>query len=169
MNTPSSICIKSSFKWDAMAIIVTIVFNAILISFVISAFRSSIILLELISLFMAVCCAFFVPVRLIVSKDAIIIRRPIGTVKIEMSDIMSCIIVENEKQFFDKTIRTCGSGGAYGYWGYFRHERYGKIRFFVTHKKQCFLVKLKDGKHYAISSIKREEIVNFIQSNIKSH
>ena len=169
MSTQPSICIKSSFKWDTMAIIVTIVFNAILISFVISAFKSSIILLELVSLLMTVSCALFVPVRLIVSKDTIIIRRPIGTVKIDMSDIMNCSIVENEERFFDKTIRTCGSGGAYGYWGYFRHDVYGKIRLFVTHKKQCFLIKLNNGKYYVISSKKREKIVKFIINNIKSH
>ena len=166
MKTQASTCIKSSFKWDAAAIIITIIFDAVLISCVISAFRCSIVLFEIIALLVTLLCALFFPIRLIVTEDTIKIRRPIGTVKIEMKDVLSCSIIEDEKRFFDHIIRTFGSGGAYGYWGYFHHDKYGRFRFFVTHRKQCFLVRLKDGKSYAISSEKRDGIVRFITENI---
>lgn len=166
MNAQPSTCIKSFFKWDALAIVITIVFDAIMISAVISIFMDSIISLGIIFLLITVACALFFPIRLIVTEDAVKIRRPIGTVKIDMKDILSCSIIEDERRFFDHTIRTFGSGGAYGYWGCFRHEKYGKMRFFVTHRQQCFLIILKDGKHYVISSEKRDEIVSFIQSNM---
>ena len=169
VNAQSSTCIKSSFKWDNLAIIITIVFDAILLSMVIAAFRSSLVLIEIFSILLAVSCALFFPIRLIVTDDTIKIRRPIGTVKVDINDILSCCIIEDEKQFFDKVIRTCGSGGAYGYWGYFRHSKYGKMRFFVTHRQQCFHIKLKDGKHYVISSEKRDEIVRFIANNSNCH
>lgn len=167
MSTQPSTCIKSFFKWDALAIVITIIFDAVQIWFVVDAFINSIILFEIITLLVLVACAFFFPIKLIVTKETIKIRRPVGTVKIEMRDILSCNIIEDEKQFFDHIIRTCGSGGIYGYWGYFHHEKQGKLRFFVTHRKQCFLIRLKDGEKYVISSAKREEIDRFISENTK--
>lgn len=169
MSAQSSTCIKSFFKWDTLAIVITIIFDAVLIWIVADAYMNSLLLFEIIFLLVFVACALFVPLRLIVMKDTIKIIRPIGTVKIEMKDIVCCHTIEDEKQFFDQIIRTCGSGGVYGYWGYFRHKKYGKIRFFATHRKQCFLIKLKDGKYYAISSEKRDEIVGFISENTNVH
>lgn len=165
MNDQPLTCIKSFFKWDALAIVITVIFDALLIWILVDAFINFIILFEIITLCVLLTCAIFLPIRLIVTKETIRIIRPVGTVKIEMKDILSCNVIEDEKRFFDQVIRTCGSGGVYGYWGYFRHKKYGKIRFFATHRKQCFLIRLKDGKYYAISSEKRDEIVGFIREN----
>ena len=87
--------------------------------------------------------------------------------KIPLEDIKSCTIIEYSRSIFDKTIRTFGSGGLYGFIGHFKHDKYGKMRMFVTHTKQCFLIRMKDGQHFVISSPKREEIVEFISQRIK--
>ena len=88
--------------------------------------------------------------------------------KIPLEDIKSCTIIEYSRSIFDKTIRTFGSGGLYGFIGHFKHDKYGKMRMFVTHTKQCFLIRMKDGRHFIISSPKREEIVEFINA-VKSN
>lgn len=167
MHNTNTTAIKSMFQWDVMAIIVTVFFNVIMVSCIWSAFKSSIVILEIIALSMTIPFVLFVPLRLIVTEDMIKIWRPIGVVNIDMKEILSCSIIENDESFFNKVVRTFGSGGLYGYWGYFRHDDYGKMKFYVTHKKQCLRIKLKNGKHYVISSPKREKIVAFIQVNIK--
>ena len=158
--------IASAFPMSSVIIVVTVLVNVLFISMVISAFRSSILVLEILSLVILISPALFIPLRMIVDEDSLSIWRPIGKVKIHLEDIKSCSIVEDSRNFIDKTIRTFGSGGLYGCIGYFRHDKYGKMRMFVTHTKQCFLIRMKDGRNFVVSSPKREEIVEFINSKI---
>ncbi|MBQ2906882.1 MAG: hypothetical protein IJE47_03830 [Bacteroidales bacterium] len=90
------------------------------------------------------------------------IIRLCGFVKIDVSDIKSCVIIKDSEEFFNNGVRRFGSGGMYGVLGHFKHDRLGKMRCFVTHREQCFLVKTKNDRIFVISSPKREEIVSFI-------
>ena len=159
--------ITSSFPMSAMIVIITTLFNLLILSMVVSAFWSDILVLEILSLTFLIVPALFMPLRLIVSEKSLRIWRPIGKVEIQIADIKSCSMIEDSRKIFDKTIRTFGSGGAYGFLGRFRHDTYGKMRFFVTHSDQCFLIHTKQGKYYVISSPKREEIVELISQLIK--
>ena len=159
--------IASAFPMSPLIIIVTVLVDALFVSMVISAFRSSILALEILSLVILLSPSLFVPLRLIVDEKRLRIWRPIGKVEIQLEDIKSCSIIEDSRSFFDKAIRTFGSGGLYGYLGHFRHDKYGKMRMFVTHTKQCFLIQMKDGRNLVFSSPKREEIVEYISLGIK--
>ena len=158
--------ITSAFPMSSVIIVVTVLVNVLFISMVISAFRSSILVLEILSLVILISPALFIPLRMIVDEDSLSIWRPIGKVEIPLEDIKSCSIIEDSRSFFDKTIRTFGSGGMYGCLGHFRHDKYGKTRMFVTHTKQCFLIRMKDGRSFVVSSPKREEIVTFVSEHI---
>jgi len=147
-------------------LVVTVLVNALFVSMVISAFRSSILAIEILSLVILISPALFAPLRLIVDEKSLRIWRPIGKVEIQLEDIKSCNIIEDNRGFFDKTIRTCGSGGLYGCLGHFRHSVYGKMRLFVTHLKQCFMIRMKDGRIFVVSSPKRKEIMEFINGKI---
>ena len=92
---------------------------------------------------------------------------PWTKVEIPLEDVKSCSITDDSRSIFDKTIRTWGSGGMYGCLGHFRHSTYGKMRMFVTHMQQCFLIRMKDGRNFVVSSPKREEIVKFVCKCIK--
>lgn len=159
--------ITSLFPMSTLIIIITTLYNLLILSMVYNAFRNSIIVLEIISLFFLISPSFFIPLRLVVDEDSLKIWRPVGKVKIPLEDIKSCNVIEDSHSLFDKTIRTCGSGGLYGFIGHFKHDKYGKLRMFVTHTKQCFLIKTKNGKYFVISSPKRAEIVEFISQHIK--
>lgn len=159
--------ITSAFPMSSVIIIVTVLVDALFISMVISAFRSSILALEIFALAVSIGPMLFIPLRLIVDEKSLRIWRPIGKVEIPLEDIQSCNIIENSRSFFDKTIRTCGSGGLYGCLGYFKHSVYGKMRLFVTHTKQCFLIRMKDGRIFVVSSPKRKEILEYISQRIK--
>ncbi|KWW25511.1 MAG: hypothetical protein F082_744 [bacterium F082] len=159
--------ITSLFPMSTLIIIITTLYNLLILSMVYNAFRSSIIVLEIISLVFLISPSFFIPLRLVVTEKSLRIWRPIGKVEISLEDIKSCTIIGDSRSIFDKTIRTFGSGGLYGFIGHFKHDKYGKMRMFVTHTKQCFLLRLKDEQHFIISSPKREEIVEFISQHIK--
>ena len=159
--------IISAFPMSPLIVIITTLYNLLILSMVFNAFQSSIIVLEIISLVFLISPSFFIPLRLVVDEDSLKIWRPVGKVKIPLEDIKSCTVIEDSRSIFDKTIRTFGSGGLYGFIGHFKHDKYRKMRMFVTHTKQCFLIRTKDGRHFVISSPKREEIVEFISQRIK--
>ena len=154
--------IKSFFPWDFLISIITIVFNALFIFCVYDAFRTGVLAFEIISLCIIIIPILFLPIRLIVTDQKVRIIRLCGFVKIDVSDIKSCVIIKDSEEFFNSGVRRFGSGGMYGVLGHFKHDRLGKMRCFVTHREQCFLVKTKNDRIFVISSPKREEIVSFI-------
>lgn len=154
--------IKSFFPWDFLISIITIVFNALFIFCVWDAFRTGVLAFEIISLCIIIIPILFLPIRLIVTDQELRIIRLCGWVKIDVSDIKSCVIIKDSEDFFNNGVRRFGSGGMYGVLGHFKHDRLGKMRCFVTHREQCFLVKTKSNRCFVISSPKREEIIAFI-------
>ena len=156
----------SWFHWDALAIIITLVYNAIIITCGIYAFRDSVLIAAILMICVFVLPILFMPLSLRVSENDVKIFRLIGRVRISLCDVKSVTIIEDDERFFNKLIRTCGSGGAYGYWGFFKHEKHGKVRMFVTDREQCFLIKCNDGKVFVVSSPKRQEIVGYLNSNL---
>ena len=154
--------IKSFFPWDFLISIITIVFNALFIFCVYDAFRTGVLAFEIISLCIIIIPILFLPIRLIVTDQELRIIRLCGFVKIDVSDIKSCVIIKDSEEFFNNGVRRFGSGGMYGVLGHFKHDRLGKMRCFVTHREQCFLVRTKSNRCFVISSPKREEIIAFI-------
>ena len=154
--------IKSFFPWDFLISIITIVFNALFIFCVYDAFRTGVLAFEIISLCIIIIPILFLPIRLIVTDQELRIIRLCGFVKIDVSDIKSCVIIKDSEDFFNNGVRRFGSGGMYGVLGHFKHDRLGKMRCFVTHREQCFLVRTKSNRCFVISSPKREEIIAFI-------
>ena len=154
--------IKSFFPWDFLISIITIVFNALFIFCVWDAFRTGVLAFEIISLCIIIIPILFLPIRLIVTDQELRIIRLCGWVKIDVSDIKSCVIIKDSEEFFNNGVRRFGSGGMYGVLGHFKHDRLGKMRCFVTHREQCFLVRTKSNRCFVISSPKREEIIAFI-------
>lgn len=63
-------------------------------------------------------------------------------------------------------IRLCGSGGFFGYWGYFNDIMIGTYFGYYGNRSNCFLVELKNGKKYVLGCENPVEIVNYINSKI---
>ena len=87
-----------------LIVIITTLYNLLILSMVYNAFRSSIIVLEIISLVFLISPSFFIPLRLIVTEKSLRIWRPIGKVEIPLEDIKSCTIIEDSRSIFGKTI-----------------------------------------------------------------
>lgn len=64
-------------------------------------------------------------------------------------------------------IRLCGSGGFFGYWGYFSDILIGKYFGYYADRGQCFYIRLKNKKQYVISCADYIEIVNAIRKKIE--
>ena len=156
--------ITSLFPMSSRIVTITILINLPLIYMVIREFLDSNLVLEILSLVILISPALIIPLRLKVTEKSLKIRRPIGEMEIMLKDIQSCNLIEDGRSFIRDTVRTNGSGGLYGYIGYFEHDKYGKMRLFVTHLQQCFFIQMTDGRIFVVSSPKREEIVEFINS-----
>lgn len=64
-------------------------------------------------------------------------------------------------------IRLCGSGGLFGYWGYFSDIMIGTYFGYYGSRSYCFLVKLKNGKQYVLGCENPVAMVNYIKSQIE--
>lgn len=59
-------------------------------------------------------------------------------------------------------LRLCGSGGFFGYWGYFSDIMLGTYFGYYGSRSHCFILKLKDGKQYVVGCEDPTAIVSHI-------
>lgn len=63
-------------------------------------------------------------------------------------------------------LRLCGSGGFFGYWGYFSDIVIGQYFGYYADRSQCFYIKLKNKRQYVISCKNHVGMVEAIRKNI---
>ncbi|MCM1356302.1 MAG: PH domain-containing protein [Staphylococcus sp.] len=59
-------------------------------------------------------------------------------------------------------LRLCGSGGYFGYWGYFNDIMIGTDFGYYGSRSHCFLLKLRDGKQYVVGCEDASAMVSHI-------
>ena len=62
--------------------------------------------------------------------------------------------------------RICGSGGWFGYWGWFGERDLGKYFAYYGKASDCFLVTLKNGRKYMLGCKDPQSIVDFTGKKI---
>lgn len=95
----------------------------------------------------AATCLYYVPTSIEVTDRYLIIHRVLKNKVIPLAQIVAadrCVPSAGG-------IRLCGSGGFFGYWGYFNDIIIGSYFGYYGDKDQCILLKLKGGKQYVIS------------------
>lgn len=107
---------------------------------------------------------YYAPLSIEVTDKSIVINRSLSFAKqLPLTDI------KDIKPYRPKNaVRTCGSGGFLGYWGWFASPEIGK--YFAYHGKasDCFLVELNDGRKYLLGCKDSAEIVNRVKSLINN-
>lgn len=68
----------------------------------------------------------------------------------------------------DGGIRLCGSGGWFGYWGYFNDIMYGTYFGYYGDRNHCFIVELKNGKKYILGCDNQVAFVNYVKSQLNN-
>lgn len=97
----------------------------------------------------------FVPKRIAISEDQILIRNLFGAVIINIAEIKS--IGKIEKRGFH--LRTFGVGGLFGYFGYFN----GKDVWYVTNTYKKIKIILLTGKIYMVSPENPEDFIKEVE------
>jgi hypothetical protein len=92
---------------------------------------------------------FYMPRFYVIDEDALLIKRLAGNFRIPVSTIDK--IERASKEDMRLTMRTFGNGGMFGFTGYFRNARYGKMRWFVTQRTNYIVITTNDQKKFVIS------------------
>ena len=106
----------------------------------------------------------YMPLSISVKEDCLNINRPFKIKSIPLSQIASVKLCPPTMA----KRRICGSGGWFGYYGWFNEPSIGKYFAYYGKATDCFLVTLKDGKKYLLGCEKPNEIVTFILNKTKN-
>ncbi|TQV72840.1 hypothetical protein FLL45_15350 [Aliikangiella marina] len=84
------------------------------------------------------------------------IKRLVFDFIIPLDEIES---VEFDQTAMKRSLRMFGNGGLFGFYGYFRNDRYGSFRAFVTDSQNVVVIKTSE-KIFMVSPDKPEKFVN---------
>lgn len=104
----------------------------------------------------------FRPISYVVTKEEIIVRRPILNVHIKRTDVKSAELIERNK--IKGSIRTFGVGGVFGYYGNFVNFSIGRMTWYATRKDKPVLVKTIDNKKIIFTPNDPDKFVSELNS-----
>lgn len=103
-------------------------------------------LLVLVLSFLLLSTLFYMPLSVELTDSSLKIKKILKTRSIPLSEI-------SEVRLCPPTmgaIRICGSGGLFGWYGWFREGDLGKYFAYYGKASDCFLVTLRDGRKYML-------------------
>lgn len=104
------------------------------------------------------------PVKIMADENNVVIKCITRRHKLKMNEVESVELFQPTMTSF----RLCGSGGFMGYWGIFKEGDIGRYAAYYGKASDCFLIRMKNGDKYVLGCENPEEIVNFINSQIRS-
>ncbi len=118
----------------------------------------------LLAILWILCCStlLFSPLSVSLESDRLCVNFALRYRSFALSDIRSVSLCAPTMG----TQRICGSGGFFGYYGWFAERDLGK--YFAYHGKasDCFLVTLKNGKKYMLGCRDAHEMVSAIRTQL---
>lgn len=105
---------------------------------------------------------FYMPLSISVDNKNLNINRPLRIKSIPLSEISSVKLCPPTMG----AIRICGSGGFFGWYGWFRESDIGKYFAYYGKASDCFLMTLKNGKKYMLGCQDAPEMVDTINKRI---
>ena len=150
---------------SAFSLIITIVSNALILSIM---FLNNPPVYVQISLgviwgMTVLASLFYMPLSISADKTAIYINRSLRIKAIPIQNVASVKLCPPTMG----AIRICGSGGFFGYWGWFKERDLGKYFAYYGRSSDCFLVELKDGRKYVLGCKNAPKMVEYIQTLIQ--
>ena len=156
---------KSNVQLSKYAFILTLIINIVLIICCVSLFQETPgfwIVLSILLVFL-IFGLLYGPTQIVANPEYVIVKSYLRKHKILVRNIESV-------ELFQPTmgaIRLCASGGYFGYWGLFREGDIGRYAGYYGKSSDCFLIKMKNGDKYVLGCKNPEEMVEYIQSQIK--
>lgn len=105
---------------------------------------------------------FYMPLTVSARERCLCVRTPLRVKRIPYDEIASIELCAPTMA----ELRLCGSGGWFGYWGWFREPSIGRYFAYYGKASQCFLVCRKDGRKYMLSCMEPAEMVLFVQEQL---
>ncbi len=118
--------------------------------------------LAVVLLGMLVSGLFYMPLSISADKYAIYINRSLKIKAIPMEQVKSVRLCQPTMG----AKRISGSGGFFGYWGWFRERDLGKYFAYYGRSSDCFLVELHSGRKYMLGCQNPQKMVEYIKSNL---
>lgn len=156
---------ESKVQLSKFAYNLTLIINVVLIGCCVSMFNERpgfwiVLGILLVLLFFGF---LYGPRQIIADSDYVIVKTYFLKHKILVRDIESIELFRPSMG----SIRLFASGGYCGYWGIFRDELIGTYAGYYGKSSDCFLVRMKNGSKYVLGCQNPEEMVEYIQSQIK--
>lgn len=107
---------------------------------------------------------FYMPKFYVINEDALLVKRLAGNFRIPLSTIENVELASKEDMRL--TMRTFGNGGMFGFTGYFRNSRFGRMRWFVTQRVNYIVITTNDQKKYVISPDEPEMMADDLTRSI---
>ena len=153
-------------KISTYSMIITIIgFFALVALMVVNLNNNHVIASYIIGFLLVVMCIlslFFTPISISVDKTDLNVNMTLRVKSIPLRSI-KCVAIcppsMSEKRIF-------GSGGWFGYWGWFSEPSIGKYFAYYGKASDCFLVKLKDGRQYMLGCTDPLSIMEYIGKEI---
>lgn len=105
----------------------------------------------------------YMPIRLTIGNDKIILHRLFGDINIPIKDIIEIKAIENSETAF--SIRTFGSGGLFGYLGKFKNKKLGYYTMYATDINELILIRTA-RKTYVFSCRNRDKFIESVKLTI---
>ncbi|RBL90330.1 PH domain-containing protein [Chitinophaga flava] len=105
------------------------------------------------------------PVAYELTADGLIIIRPLSRKKVALADIAEAFPLAADE--LRGSIRTFGSGGMFGYLGYFASQQQGAYEMWCTDRASMVMIILKNKKKLVISPVERNEFIQALQQVIQ--
>ncbi len=105
---------------------------------------------------------FYMPMSISVDDVNLNINRSLGIKSIPLKEIKSV-------KLYPPTMaekRICGSGGWFGYWGWFSEPSIGKYFAYYGKASDCFLVELKNREKYLLGCSEAQAMVDFLAAKL---
>lgn len=106
---------------------------------------------------------FYMPLSISVNDKSLNILRPLKIKSIPLSEIADVKLCKPTMA----AKRLCGSGGWFGWYGYFSEPDLGKYFAYYGKASDCFLVTLNNNKKYMLSCTDAPAVVEIIRERIE--
>ena len=119
-------------------------------------------ILGAIILLLCTSAIIYMPMSISVDDKYMSVNRSLWSKRIPLNEIASlalCSPTMGER-------RICGSGGWFGYWGWFSERDLGRYFAYYGKASDCFFVTLKNGRKYMLGCKDPQSIVDFISKKM---
>ena len=149
-------CLQSkSVKWVSAIIYAVVILSVFVLMYLVAKGIYNLIIAWVIMaliLIPSILSFFIFPMYIVADDEGVGVRTLARTKQIPYENIDRIVRVDEQPLFSPiSTIRLFGSGGVFGYIGWFRSKGIGTFLSYATDEKNVFLIYRKKGKPVAIS------------------